>query len=522
MAGIHSSVGNAYSTLHMDFVMQDFNVIIENIAIGAETALSFTNIGFVSLGVLMGVFIGVLPGLGALTAIALLLPLTYQLDAASSLIMLAGIWYGSTFGGSITAILLSIPGTPANAITCIDGYAMTRQGKGSLALFIAVASSFIGGSIGIVVMALLTEPIAKIAISFSSVEYFSLIVLGLIAASSVSNSSVVKGLAMVVIGIQVGTVGTDVYTGQMRFTFDNFDLADGITLVSVSMGVFGVSEIIFTVNEMKNRVIDRKSIQMRTMVPSREQVKKITGPILRASGVGSFLGALPGTGPAISAFVAYALETRIAKDPEKFGKGAIEGVATPEAANNSADITAFIPTLAFGIPGSATMALMLGAMMINGVSPGPALITERPEIFWGLIISFWIGSLIILFLSIPMIGVWIRLLMIPFHILMPAILVFICIGAYSVGSSPMDVWLVLILAVIGIYARYFDFPRAPLILGFVLGPMLEDHFRRAMLISRGDPIVFVESTVSFMLLLVSLAFLIYGLYSGIKSKSKAV
>lgn len=496
--------------------MDIFAQFSANLAIGFETAFSLVSLGYVTLGVLVGIFIGVLPGIGAVTAIALLMPLAFQLDATSGLILLAGIWYGSTFGGSITAILLNIPGTTSNAVTCIDGNAMTRQGRASLALLTAVAASFIGGSIGILIIMLFTAPIAQYAAGFSSVEYFSLIVFGLVAASSINAGSVAKGLATVVFGVMIGVVGTDLYTGRGRLTFGNLDLMDGITLVSVSMGVFGVSEVIATIKEARTRAFDRKGITFRAMIPTRDEARATVGPILRGSGVGSFFGTLPGTGPAIAAFMAYAVEGRASKNRHALGKGAIEGVAAPEAANNAADMTAFIPTLALGIPGSATMALMLGALIVNGISPGPQLMANEPELFWGLIVSFWIGNLMLLVLSIPLIGVWARLLLVPFNILMPAILVFICLGAYSVSHSATDVWLVALLGLLGFFARSYGFPLAPVILGFVLGPMLEEHFRRAMLISRGNFDVFLASPVSAVLLVLTALILITSVWSGLR------
>lgn len=487
-----------------------------NLAIGFDTAFSLAALGYVTLGVLVGIFIGVLPGIGAVTAIALLMPLAFRLDATSGLILLAGIWYGSTFGGSITAILLNIPGTTSNAVTCIDGNAMTRSGRASLALLTAVAASFIGGSIGIVIIMLFTAPIATYAAQFSSVEYFSLIIFGLVAASSINAGNVAKGLAMVVIGVMIGVVGTDLYSGRGRLTFGNLDLMDGITLVSVSMGVFGVSEVIATIKEARTRAFDRSGITFRAMIPSRAQARATVGPVLRGSGVGSFFGTLPGTGPAIAAFMAYALESKFRPYKEKLGDGAIEGVAAPEAANNSADMTAFIPTLALGIPGSATMALMLGALIVNGISPGPQLMTNEPALFWGLVVSFWIGNLMLLVLSIPLIGLWARLLLVPFSVLMPAILVFICMGAYAVGNSTVDVWLVALLGLLGYFARSYGFPLAPVILGFVLGPMLEEHFRRAMLISRGSFDVFVQSPASAILLALTALVLVWSIWSSLR------
>jgi TctA family transporter len=500
--------------------MEWINQFISNLSIGFESAFSLSNLGFVALGVVVGTFVGVLPGIGSVTAISLLLPLTFHLDATSSLIMLAGIWYGSTFGGSITAVLLNIPGTPANAVTCIDGHAMTRQGRGSVALVTAVMCSFLGGSIGIVIMMLFTAPIAHFALGFSSVEYFSLIVLGMVAASTISHESALKGLAMVIIGIMIGTVGTDIYTDEFRFTFGFLELVDGIGLVAVAMGVFGISEVVSSLQANVTRIVDPQSIRMSAMKLTREEMKRIRLPILRGSAIGSLLGALPGTGPAISAFMAYAMETRLAKDRSRFGRGAIEGVAAPESANNAADITAFIPTLSLGIPGSATMALMIGALTINGIAPGPNLMTTKPDLFWGLVVSFWIGSLILLLLSIPLIGVWVRLLMVPIRMMVPAILMFICIGTYSVSNSAFDIWLVALLGLGGYFARILGFPAAPLILGFVLGPMLEEHFRRAMLISRGDFSIFVERPVSLTILLITLGLLIWSIWSGTQNDQR--
>jgi TctA family transporter len=501
-------------------MMDVINQFFANMAIGFDSAFSLNNLGFVTLGVVVGTFVGVLPGIGAITAISLLLPLTFHLNATSSLIMLSGIWYGSTFGGSITAVLLNIPGTPANAVTCIDGHALTKQGRGGAALLTAVMSSFIGGSIGIVVMMLFTAPIAHFALRFSSVEYFSLIVLGMVAASTISNESPLKGLAMVVIGIMIGTIGTDLYTETFRFTFGYLELVDGVGLVAVAMGVFGIAELVSSLKANVARVADHKSVRMSSMILTRDEVKRIQMPILRGSAIGSFLGALPGTGPAISAFMAYAVETRMSKDPSRFGHGAVEGVAAPESANNAADITAFIPTLSLGIPGSATMALMIGALTINGIAPGPNLMTSHPDLFWGLVVSFWIGSLILLLLSIPMIGVWVRLLMVPLRIMVPAILMFICIGTYSVDNSAFDIWLVAVLGLFGYFARILGFPAAPLILGFVLGPMLEEHFRRAMLISRGDFMIFVDHRVSMITLLITFALLVWGIWSGARDDKR--
>lgn len=499
----------------MDLIGQLF----ANMSLGFATVFTLTNLSIIAFGVIVGMLVGVLPGIGTMTAIALLLPLAFHLGAESSLILLAGIWYGTNNGGAITSILMNLPGTPANAVTCLDGYQMTKNGRGSVALFMAVIASFLGGSIGIVVMMLFTAPIAQFAISFSSVEYFALIILGLVAASSVGSKSMIKGLAMVVIGIMIGIVGTDLYSGHQRFTFGNLDLMTGVSLVALSMGVFGVSEIVWAIQDRNNRVkIGGQSVRFKAMMPARKEWTSLGMPVIRGSTIGSLLGTLPGTGPAIAAYMSYAIESRTSPKRDKFGKGIVEGVTSPESANSAADITSFIPTLALGIPGSATMALMIGALIINGIAPGPALITNEPALFWGLIVSFWIGSFMLLVLSLPMIGVWVRVLSIPLHLLMPAVLVLICIGAYSVSGSTMDIWLVALLGVLGYLAYIFGFPQAPLLLGFVLGPMLEEHFRRAMLISRGDLSVLVSTTASQVILALTLLILIWGVWAVVTGR----
>lgn len=501
--------------------MDIFNQLFANMSLGFATVFTLTNMGIIAIGVVLGMVVGVLPGIGTMTAIALLLPLSFHLGAESSLILLAGIWYGSNYGGAITSILMNIPGSTANAVTCLDGYQMTRNGRASVALFMNVIASFIGGSVGIIVMMLFTAPIAQFAIGFSSVEYFALIVLGLVAASSVGGDSMMKGLAMVVIGVMLGVVGTDLYTGYQRYTFGSMDLLSGISLVALSMGVFGVAEIIFSIQEEETRVkVKGASVNFRDMLPRKSEWQALGMPVLRGTAIGTALGALPGTGPAISAYLAYAVEARVSPNKANFGKGAVEGVTAPESANNAADITSFIPTLALGIPGSATMALMIGALIINGIAPGPQLINNEPALFWGLIVSFWIGNLMLLVLSLPLVGIWVRLLAIPTHLLMPGVIVFVCIGAYSVTMSPMDVWIVAALGVLGYLSRIFAYPQAPLLLGFVLGPMLEEHFRRAMLISRGNMSTFLGTTTSQVILAVTLAIFIWGLWAGLRARKQ--
>ena len=491
-----------------------------NVLLGLETALSPVNLLYCFLGVFFGTLIGVIPGIGALTAISMLFPLTFYLEPATALIMLAGIWYGTSYGGSTASILLNIPGTTSSAVTCLDGYPMARQGRAAVALFMTTVASFIGASLGVVVLMLFAPSLALYALSFGSQEYFALMVLGLVAASTISDGAPVKGLAMVVLGIAFGTVGTDLYTGTARFTFGTLELLDGISLVALAMGLFGVSELISSIGNIDTRSIDRKSVSLRAMKPSRDEARRSGWPMLRGAGMGTFFGALPGTGPSIAAFLSYAVEKRVAREPERFGKGAIEGVVAPESANNAADQTAFIPTLALGVPGSATMALMLGALMIHGISPGPTLITGEPALFWGLIMSFWIGNLMLLVLNIPMIGLWVRLLLVPYHLLFPAVLMFICVGAYSVNTMPAEVWMVFFFGGLGYAMRLLAFPAAPLLLGFVLGPLMEEHFRRAMLLSRGDFMTFFERPISGSVMALTGILLAYTLWVSFRPRRK--
>lgn len=470
--------------------------LLGNIGLGLTTALSLSNLAYCFLGVFLGTLFGVIPGIGVLAAISMLFPFTFQLEPTTALIMLAGIWYGTTYGGSTASILLNLPGTPANAVTAIDGYPMARQGKAGVALFMTTVASFVGGSVGIIILMFFAPVISDFAMSFGSPEYFSLMVLGLVAASTVSEGSVAKGLAMAVLGLFIGTIGMDMYTGVNRFTFGKIEMSDGVALVALAMGLFGVSEVIASVRRIDVRGIDPKSMSLAAMKPSRAELRASWLPMFRGAGIGSFFGTLPGTGPSVAAFIAYAVEKRVAKDPSRFGKGAIEGITAPEASNNASDQTAFIPTLALGIPGSASMAIMLGALMIHGIVPGPNLMTEQPSLFWGLIMSFWVGNLLLLALNIPLIGLWVRLLMVPYHLLYPAVLMFICVGTYTVSNSAFDVWMVLVFGALGYVLRVLDFPAPPLLLAFVLGPLLEENFRRSMMLSRGDFSTFIERPIS--------------------------
>ncbi|MCC5808837.1 MAG: tripartite tricarboxylate transporter permease [Ectothiorhodospiraceae bacterium] len=471
-----------------------------NLSLGFSAAFSAEALLFCFIGVTVGTLVGVLPGVGALAAISMLLPLTYYMDPMIGLIMLAGIFYGAQYGSSTAAILLNIPGTATAAITCLDGNPMAKQGRAGVALFLTTISSFVGGCLAILLLMFFTPPLAALAMKFTSVEYFAAMLLGLIAASTLSVGSPVKGLAMVVFGLALGVVGTDINTGQMRFTFGTYELADGFALVAIAMGLFGISEILTTLVRREPLAVQTSSITFRSLLPNRDDIRRSALPTLRGSGVGSITGALPGAGPSMATFLAYAVEKRLSKDPSRFGKGAVEGVAAPEAANNASVQAAFIPTLSLGVPGDAVMAILLGALMIHGIIPGPGLVNDQPTLFWGLIASFWIGNILLLILNIPLIGLWVKLLSIPYRVLYPAMLFLICVGVYSVRSNPFDVYTALAFGVIGYFMNVMRFPTAPVLLGFILGPLLEEHFKRSLLVSRGDFMVFLERPISAVLL----------------------
>lgn len=496
--------------------------IFSNVTLGLEVALEPTNLLYCFLGVFLGMLVGVVPGVGVLSAIALLFPLTFALEPTTALIMLAGIWYGTGYGGRTASILLNIPGSPANAITCLDGYPMAQQGRAGVALFMTTMASFIGGCIGIVVLMFFAPVIATYALSFGSAEYFSLMLLGLIAASSVSEGSAIKGLAMVMVGIILGMVGADMYTGTPRFVFGHMELMDHISLTALAMGLFGVSEMIASVRNVSVASAKKApDVSFKAMKPTTDDVRRSWLPVLRGSSIGTFFGTLPGTGVSVASFMAYAIEKRVAKEPSRFGKGAIEGIMAPESADNAAEQTSFIPTLGLGIPGSASMALMLGALMVHGIAPGPSLINDQPQLFWGLVMSFWIGNVILVFLNVPLIGLWVRMLTIPYRLLYPAVLVFICIGVYSVNNSAFEVSLVILFGLLGYTLRVLDFPIAPVLLGFVLGPLMEEHFRRALLISRGDFMTFVERPISGAVLAITVLVLGWLLLSATRKALQA-
>ena len=462
---------------------------------GFGIAMQPHNLMWSVFGVLVGNLIGVLPGMGALTTISMLLPLTYVIAPVPAILMLAGIFYGSQYGGAIGAILLNLPSHPPHAVTCLDGYPMTRAGKGGTALGITMMCSFFAASVGIIVMIFLSPLLVQVAFKFGPTEICSIMLLGLLAGATMSRGSPLKGVAMTVFGLFCGVVGTDVISGTARYTFDLPDLADGLELGAIFMGLFGIADFLMTVNR-NPPTISKAKLSMKDMRPTRAEMKEAFWPMVRGTAVGTLFGAMPGTGPTIATFIAYALERKISKTPEKFGHGMIAGVASPEASSHSKTQVDFIPTMSLGIPGDAVMALILGALVIKGIQPGPQLITEHPDIFWGLIASFWIGNVLLVILNVPMIGVWVRLLRVPYKYLYPAALFFICVGVYSTKSSLFDVGEVAVFGIMGAIFLWLDFPISPIALGFVLGPMLEENFRRAMLLSRGDLAVFIHKPIS--------------------------
>ncbi|WP_458760114.1 tripartite tricarboxylate transporter permease [Afipia sp. TerB] len=472
--------------------------LYDNLLLGFSTALQLNNLIYCLIGVVIGTAIGVLPGIGPVPTVALLLPFTFGLSPPSALIMLAGIFYGAQYGGSTTAILVNVPGETSSVVTCLDGHEMAKQGRAGPALAIAAISSFFAGTIATVVIAVLSLPLAALALKFTAVEYFSLLVLGLFAAVILAHGSVSKSLAMVFVGLLIGTIGIDVNSGVARMTFGIPALSDGLDFVPVAMGMFGLAEIIVNLERPEvGRVVSQK---LHDLIPSRADLKAAFPAMLRGTAIGSALGVLPGGGAALPPFTAYALEKKVAKDPSRFGKGAIEGVAAPEAANNAGAQTSFIPLLTLGIPANALMALMIGALMMQGIQPGPQVMTEQPQLVWGVIASMWTGNLMLLIINLPLVGLWVSMLKIPYRLLFPAIVLFCCIGTYGISNSTFNIWLMLACAVVGYFFIKVGVEPAPLLLGLVLGPQLEENFRRAMQLSDGNPAVFFTHPISAVLL----------------------
>lgn len=484
--------------------------LVNNIILGFTIAVDPIHLLYCFVGVLLGTFIGVLPGIGALTATTLLLPYTLYLDPLSGIVMLAGIYYGSEYGGSISSILLNLPGTVGNAVTCIDGYPMSRQGRAGVALFVTAISSFIGGLFGIFSIVLFVNLIAQLGLTFGPAEYFSLMLLGLIAASTLAVNSPVKGFAMVLLGLLLSTIGTDAVSGMPRFYFNMSGLIDGISLIIIAIGFFGIAELINNTS-MNNNSIGQQQITLESMIPTKTDIKESSSSTLRGSLIGVLFGALPGTGAAVAAFVSYSVEKKISKNPEKFGKGAIAGIASPEAANNAAAQSAFIPTLTLGIPGSATMAIILGALTIHGIKPGPLFISQEPVLFWGLIASFFIGNLILIILNIPLIKIWVSILRIPRKILFPIMLSLMIFGIYSINKMTFDIYLLGVIGIIAYILLRCGYEFAPLLLGFVLGPMMEENLRRALLIARGDITSLLDRPFTFFILSICLLLIIFSI-----------
>ncbi len=495
--------------------------LLSNLALGFGVAFHPMNILFCLLGALVGTLVGVLPGIGTVATIAMLLPITFGLPPVGALIMLAGIYYGAQYGGSTTSVLVNIPGEATSVITCLDGHQMARQGRAGAALAIAAIGSFFAGCVATVLVAALGAPLTSLALLFGPAEYFSLMVLGLIFAVVLAKGSVLKAIAMVMTGLLMSMVGSDLETGAGRMTFDIAELADGIGFTNIAMGVFGFAEIIRNL-ELPEESRDIVSAKVTGLMPTRKDLIDSSGAIARGTMLGSLLGILPGGGAVIASFAAYTFEKRIAKDPSRFGKGAIQGVAAPESANNAAAQTAFIPLLTLGIPPNAVMALMVGAMTIHGIVPGPQVMTKQPELFWGMIASMWIGNLMLVIINLPLVGVWVTLLRVPYRLLFPSIIVFCCIGIYSINNSPTDVMISAMYGIVGYWLIKHDFEAAPMLLGFVLGPLMEENLRRAMLIARGDATVFFTRPISGGLLAVAILLLVLAVLPMIRKRREEV
>lgn len=468
--------------------------IFANLALGLGTALTPINLLYALMGCFLGTAIGVLPGLGPAATIAMLLPATFAMPPVTALIMLAGIFYGAQYGGSTTAILVNLPGETSSVVTALDGYQMARQGKAGRALATAALSSFFAGTVCTLLIALFAPPLAEVALKFGPAEYFSLMVLGLIASIVLAHGSILHALGMIILGLLLGLVGTDVNSGAQRYTFGLPELADGIGFVIVAMGMFGIGEIIANLEHESTRDVSIKKVE--GLWPTKDDFKRIIAPTLRGTALGSVLGILPGGGAALASFGAYALEKKVSKNKHEFGKGAIEGVAAPESANNAGAQMSFIPMLTLGIPANPVMALMIGAMIIQGIQPGPSVMNEQPALFWGLIVSMWIGNLMLLVLNLPLIGMWVKMITIPYRYLFPMIIVFCAIGVFSLNNNVFDVFLMALFGFIGYVFKKLDCEPAPLLLGFILGPMMEEFLRRALLLSKGDPMVLLQRPIS--------------------------
>ena len=494
--------------------------IIHSIGLGFAVALQPVNLLYCFLGVFIGTLVGVLPGIGPVGAMSLLLPVTFQTTPEAAVIMLAGIYYGAMYGGSTTSILVNIPGEAASVVTCLDGYQMARQGRAGPALGMAAFGSFIAGTAAIVGLMLLAPPLSRFALKFGPAEYFSLMVLGLCILIYLAHGSMAKALLMAAFGVVLGLVGLDAITAQPRLTFGRMELVDGVGLVPIVMGLFGIAEVLLNIESVLKRNILKSSIS--GLLPTRQDWRDSAGPLARGSVLGFFLGILPGGGAVISSFLSYTLEKRVSRHPERFGHGAIEGVAGPEAANNAAAGGAFIPLMTLGIPPNVVMAMLMGAFIIHGVQPGPLMMTQKPELFWGVIASMYIGNIMLLILNLPLIGIWVQVLRVPYRILFPLILLFCLIGVYAVSNTVFDIYIMVLFGVVGYLMKKFGYEPAPLVLAFVLGPMLENNLRKALILSQGDFSAFVTRPLSAIALLLALALLLSPLIPRLRGKREAI
>jgi TctA family transporter len=479
--------------------------LLSDIALGFGVAFSPVNLFFCFVGALLGTLIGVLPGIGPLGAIAMLLPVTFQFEPVTALIMLAGIYYGAQYGGSTTSILVNLPGETSSVVTCLDGHQMARNGRGGAALAIAALGSFFAGSVATLLVAVASPPLARLGTLFQAPDYFSLMVLGLVGAVVLAHGSIAKAIGMILLGLLLGLVGTDLNTGRQRYTFGIPELSDGIGFVTLAMGLFGVAQVLVN---LEQHAMPRATATVGSLWPSREELRRSVPATLRGTAIGSLLGVLPGGGAILASFAAYALEKKVSRAPARFGKGAVEGVAAPESANNAGAQTSFIPMLTLGIPSNALMALLVGAMSIFGVVPGPRIVEEQPQLFWGLVASMWIGNAMLLVINLPLIGLWVQLLRIPYRLLYPLILLLCCIGVYALNGSALEVGLMIGFGLLGYALLKLGFEPAPMLLGFVLGPLMEENLRRALAVSRGDASVFFTRPISATLLAVSLLLLL--------------
>ena len=493
--------------------------ILQNLAVGFATALSPDVLVYAFAGCLVGTLVGVLPGVGPLAGISLLLPVTFGLNATSAIVLLAGIYYGAMYGGSTTSILMRIPGEAASVMTCIDGYAMTQKGRAGAALAIAAVGSFVAGTLSVVALMLLAPPLAEFALRFGPPEHFALLMLGLLVLAYMTSGPITRSLTMAALGLLLGMVGMDTMTGLFRFEYGLSELGDGIGIVPVAVGLFGISEILLSAGRATR--VDVRAPRLRELLPNRQEWRASAGPIGRGTVLGFLIGILPGPGHIISSFVSYSIERRLSKHPERFGQGAIEGVAGPESANNSATSGALVPMLALGLPSGAVPAIMLAALMIHGIAPGPLLIQEQPQLFWGVIASMYVGNAVLLILNLPMVGVFVNILRVPYSYLYPSLLAFATLGVYAVNNSVIDVWIMAGAGVVGYILRKLDYEIAPIILGLVLAPMLELNFRQSLAMSAGSYSIFFTRPIAVVMLAIALTLLLLGLRSAFSRAARA-